>query len=288
MLGPRVNAGGRVGQSDLGARLLATDDPAEAAALASRLDRHNGERKEIEVAVQAAAMAQAEARDGPLAWAAGEGWHPGVVGIVAARLAGQLHRPAVVIAMEGDTGKGSARSVAGVDLGAAVHRLVAEGLLLRGGGHRMAAGLTVERARLAPAMERLGELLARQGAGALGPHDLPLDGLLMPRAAQADLVDLIDRAGPFGASAPPPRFAFSDVAVSHARVVGTGHLKLSLNDGMGARLDAIAFGAAEGPLRRLQPGAGRFHVAGRLEANLWQGRRTAQLVLEDAAPALRR
>jgi single-stranded-DNA-specific exonuclease len=288
MLGPRVNAGGRVGQADVGARLLATDDPAEAAALAQRLDRHNGERKEIEAAVQVAALVQAEERGGPLAWAAGDGWHAGVVGIVAARLAQTLHRPAVVIAMEGSTGKGSARSVPGVDLGAAIHRLAAEGLLLRGGGHRMAAGLTVERQKLPAAMERLSELLARQGAGTLGPHDLPLDGLLMPRAAQAPLVDLIDRAGPFGASAPPPRFAFSDVVVTHARVVGTGHLKLSLTDGMGARLDAIAFGAAEGPLRRLQPGGGRFHVAGRLEANEWQGRRTAQLVLEDAAPALRR
>jgi single-stranded-DNA-specific exonuclease len=289
VLGPRVNAGGRVGQADLGARLLATDDPAEAQTLAERLDHHNRERREIEAGVQASALAQAESRgDGPLAWAAGEGWHPGVVGIVAARLKESTGRPAVVIALDGEIGKGSARSVAGVDIGAAIHRLASEGLLLRGGGHRMAAGLTVERGKLGAAMERLGELLARQGAGAGGPRDLSLDGLLMPKAAHADLVDLIDRAGPFGAGAPSPRFAFPDLAVTMARTVGTGHLKLALTDGMGGRIDAIAFGAAEGPLRRLQPGAGRFHVAGRLEVNVWQGRRSAQLLLDDAAPALRR
>lgn len=289
VLGPRVNAGGRVGQADLGARLLATDDPVEAQALAERLDRHNGERREIEAGVQAAALAQAESRgDGPLAWAAGEGWHPGVVGIVAARLKEATQRPAVVIALDGGIGKGSARSVAGVDIGAAIHRVAAEGLLLRGGGHRMAAGLTVEEGKLDAAMERLSELLARQGAGAGGPRDLSLDGLLMPKAAQADLVELIDRAGPFGAGSPSPRFAFPDLAVTLARTVGSGHLKLAFTDGMGGRLDAIAFGAAEGPLRRLQPGGGRFHVAGRLEVNTWQGRRTAQLLLDDAAPAARR
>ena len=289
VLGPPANAGGRIGQSDLGAPLLSTADPSEAQALAERLHHHNAERREIEAGVQAAALAQAESRgDGPLAWAAGEGWHPGVVGIVAARLKEAAHRPAVVIALEGEIGKGSARSVPGVDIGAAIQRLAAEGWLLRGGGHRMAAGLTVEKAKLAPAMERLGELLARQGAGAVGPRDLPLDGLLMPKAAQPSLVELIDRAGPFGAAAPPPRFALSDMAVTMQRIVGTGHLKLALTDGMGGRLDAIAFGAAEGPLRRLAPNAGRFHVAGRLEVNTWQGRRSVQLLLEDAAPAHRR
>jgi single-stranded-DNA-specific exonuclease len=289
ILGPRVNAGGRVGQADLGARLLATDDPSEAAALAARLHRHNDERREIEARVQSEALAQAEMRgDGPLAWAAGDGWHPGVVGIVAARLKELTNRPAVVIALDGEIGKGSARSVAGIDLGAAVHRVAAEGLLLRGGGHRMAAGLTVERPRLDAAMERLGELLARQGAGAGGPRDLSLDGVLMPKAARTDLVELIERAGPFGAAAPSPRFAFPDLAVSMTRTVGNGHLKVALTDGLGGRLDAIAWGAAEGPLSRLRAGEGRFHVAGRLEINEWQGRRTVQLLLEDAAPAGRR
>lgn len=286
VLGPRVNAGGRVGQADLGARLLATADANEAQALAQRLDHHNVDRREIEAGVQAAALAQAEARgwDGPIAWAAGEGWHAGVVGIVAARLKEAAHRPAVVIALEGSVGRGSARSVPGIDIGAAIHRLAAEGFILRGGGHRMAAGLSVEASRVDAAMARLADLVALQGK-ATGRGDLALDGLLMPRAANLDLVDLIERAGPFGAGAPSPRFAIPDLAVSHARIVGSGHLKLSLTDGLGARLEAIAFGGADGPLARLTPNSGRYHVAGRIEANTWQGRRSVQLCIEDAAPA---
>ena len=286
VLGPRVNAGGRIGQADLGARLLASDDPAEAAALAERLDLLNTERRDIEAAVRAAALAQAEARglDGPLVWAAGEGWHPGVVGIVAARLKEATNRPAVVIGLEGGIGKGSARSVSGVDLGAAVHRVAAEGLLLKGGGHKMAAGLTVAEDRIEEAMARLGELLARQGAGATGPADLRLNGLLMPSAVTPDLIERIEAAGPFGAGAPAPRFAFADQAVS-ARRVGESHLRLSFGDGMGAKLDAIAFGAFDGPLGPLldQGGAARFHLAGRLELNSFGGRTKPQLRLEDAA-----
>lgn len=286
VLGPRVNAGGRIGQADLGARLLATDDPAEAAALAERLDLLNTERRDIEAAVRAAALAQAEARglDGPLVWAAGEGWHPGVVGIVAARLKEATNRPAVVIGLEAGIGKGSARSVSGVDLGAAIHRVAAEGLLLKGGGHKMAAGLTVEEGQIEEAMARLGELLARQGAGTTGPADLRLDGLLMPSAVTPDLIDRIEAAGPFGAGAPAPRFAFADQAVS-ARRVGESHLRLSFGDGMGAKLDAIAFGAFDGPLGPLleHGGAARFHLAGRLELNSFGGRTRVQLRLEDAA-----
>jgi single-stranded-DNA-specific exonuclease len=285
LLGPRVNAGGRIGQADLGARLLATDDPAEAAAIAERLDLLNTERRDIEAAVRAAALAQAEARglDGPLVWAAGEGWHPGVVGIVAARLKEATNRPAVVIGLEGGIGKGSARSVSGVDLGAAIHHLAAEGLLLKGGGHKMAAGLTVEEGRIDEAMARLGDLLARQGAGAGGPADLRLDGLLMPSAVTPDLIERIEAAGPFGAGAPSPRFAFANQAVS-ARRVGESHLRLSFGDGMGAKLDAIAFGAFDGPLGPLleQGGAARFHLAGRLEINSFGGRTKPQLRLEDA------
>ena len=187
LLGPRVNAGGRIGQADLGARLLSTDNPTEAAALAQRLDLLNTERRDIEARVREEALAQADARgiDGPLVWAAGDGWHPGVVGIVAARLKEATHRPAVVIGFDGNEGKGSARSVSGVDLGAAIHRIAAEGLLIKGGGHKMAAGLTVARDKLEAAMARLGELLAKQGAGAGGKEDLRIDSLLAPTAATA-------------------------------------------------------------------------------------------------------
>jgi single-stranded-DNA-specific exonuclease len=288
LLGPRVNAGGRIGQADLGARLLATDDPREALALAERLDQLNTERREIEARVREEALAQAEARgiDGPLVWAAGEGWHPGVVGIVAARLKEATNRPAVVIGLEGGIGKGSGRSVSGVDLGAAVHRLAGEGLLVKGGGHKMAAGLTVAQDQLAPAMARLAELLARQGAGLAGPADLRLDSLLMPSAATTALVEQIEQAGPYGASAAAPRFAFADQAVQGRRI-GEKHLRLSFGDGMGAKLEAVAFGAFDGPLGPLleNPGARRFHLAGRLEINTWGGRSKVQLRLEDAAPA---
>ncbi|MBZ0129641.1 MAG: single-stranded-DNA-specific exonuclease RecJ [Rhodobacteraceae bacterium] len=288
LLGPRINAGGRIGQADLGARLLATTDPHEAAALAERLDHLNSERREIEEQVRLQAMAEAEARglDAPLVWAAGEGWHPGVVGIVASRLKEAANRPAVVIGFDGDEGKGSGRSVSGVDLGSAIARLAGEGLLTRGGGHRMAAGLSLTRAMLAPAMARLSELLAAQGAGRGGAADLKLDGTLMPAAATPDLIDLLERAGPYGAGAPAPRFALPSVRVTFAKRAGENHLRLTL-DGAGGRLDAIAFRAFDGPLGPLlsaQDG-GLFHVAGRLEIDNWGGRRKAKLRLEDAARA---
>ncbi|MGC9367899.1 MAG: single-stranded-DNA-specific exonuclease RecJ [Paracoccaceae bacterium] len=289
LLGPRVNAGGRIGQADLGARLLATDNPAEAAALAERLDQLNTERREIENAVRDQALEQAEARglDGPLVWAAGEGWHPGVVGIVASRLKEATNRPAVVIGLGGDEGKGSGRSIAGVDLGASIHRLATEGLLLKGGGHKMAAGLTVARDRLEEAMERLSELLDKQGAGEAGPADLRLDGLLMPGAATVELIQRIEAAGPFGAGAPAPRFAFPEAEIRFAKRVGESHLKLTLSDGMAARLEAICFGAFDGPLGPMleNHGGARFHLAGRLEINSWGGKQRVQLRLEDAARA---
>lgn len=289
VLGPRVNAGGRVGRADLGARLLSARNAEEARAMADRLEEFNAERREIEADVRAAAMAQAEERglDAPLVWAAGEGWHPGVVGIVAARLKEATNRPAVVIGLDGDEGKGSGRSVKGVDLGQAVHRLQNEGLLVKGGGHKMAAGLTVARDQLEDAMARLSDLLERQGAGAEGPRRLHIDAPLMPGAATPELIEKIEAAGPFGQGAPAPRFAFPDMAILHAREVGTGHLKLSFGDGLGARLDAIAFGAFDGPLgpALAKHGGARFHLAGRLEISHWGGRQKVELRLEDAAPA---
>ena len=289
VLGPRVNAGGRIGKADLGARLLASADLNEARAMAERLDQLNTERRDVEAAVRAAAMDQAETRglDAPLVWAAGEGWHPGVVGIVASRLKEATNRPAIVIGLDGNEGKGSGRSVSGVDLGASIQRLAAEGLLIKGGGHKMAAGLTVARDQLEPAMARLSELLARQGAGDAGPSDLRLDGLLMPGAATVELVEQIECAGPFGAGAPGPRYVFPDMAISFAKRVGDSHLKLRFGDGIGAQMDAIAFGAFDGPLGPAveNHGGARFHLAGRLDINTWGGRQNVQLRLEDAARA---
>jgi single-stranded-DNA-specific exonuclease RecJ len=290
LLGPRINAGGRIGAADLGARLLSTDDPHEAQALAERLDALNTERREIESAVRDEALLQAEQRglDAPLVWAAGNGWHPGVVGIVASRLKEATNRPAVVIGFDEDgVGKGSGRSVSGVDLGASIQRLAAEGLLVKGGGHKMAAGLTVMRDQLEPAMERLAELLAKQGAGEMGPSDLKLDGLLMPGAATPELIAQLEAAGPYGASAPAPRFAFPSCALHFAKRVGANHLKISFSEGQGPRLDAICFGAFDSPLGPTleRHGGARFHLAGRLELNTWGGRQSVQLRLEDAAEA---
>lgn len=289
VLGPRINAGGRIGQADLGARLLSCRDPHEASALAEKLDMLNSERRAIEEEVRAAALAQAEERgfDAPLVWAAGEGWHAGVVGIVASRLKEATGRPAVVIGFDGDEGKGSGRSVSGIDLGASIQRLAMDGMIEKGGGHKMAAGLSLSREQLEPAMARLSELLDKQGAGALGPSDLKLDGALMPGAANQQLVEQLDDAGPYGASAAGPRFAFPDCVIHFAKQIGTGHLKITFSDGTGPRLDAIAFGAfdtALGPTLQNHGGA-RFHLAGRLELNTWQGRTSVQLRLDDAAPA---
>ncbi|MGJ8621417.1 MAG: single-stranded-DNA-specific exonuclease RecJ [Yoonia sp.] len=289
LLGPRVNAGGRIGKADLGARLLSTNDRHEAEAMAAKLDQLNTERREVEAQVRDQALEQATQRglDGPLVWAAGEGWHPGVVGIVAARLKEATNRPAIVIGLDGDEGKGSGRSVNGIDLGAAIQRTAAEGLLLKGGGHKMAAGLTVARDQLEPAMARLGELLEKQGAADIGPADLKISGILMPAAATIELVNQIEDAGPFGAGAPAPRFAFPDCQIHFAKQVGANHLKISFGDGLGGRIDAISFGAMDtglGPMLMGHNGA-RFHLAGRLEINTWQGRQSVQLRLEDAAPA---
>ena len=288
LLGPRVNAGGRIGQADLGARLLATDDLTEATRLAAQLDQLNTGRREITEAVRLEAMAQAESRglEAPLVWAAADGWHPGVVGIVAARLKEAAHRPSVVIGFDGDDGKGSARSVPGIDLGAAIQRLAAEGMIVKGGGHKMAAGLSLTRAQLLPAMDRLAELLARQGAGNTGPQDLRIDSLLTTAAATVALVEEVENAGPFGAAAPAPRFAFANAQVSGRRI-GDSHLKLSISDGSGPPLDAIAFGAFDGPLGPAleNPGHNRFHLAGKLELNHWNGRTRVQLRLDDAAKA---
>ena len=289
LLGPRINAGGRIGQADLGARLLASDDPHEVAALAGRLDALNTERRDVEAGVRAAALAQAEARgfDAPLVWASGPGWHPGVVGIVASRLKEASNRPSIVIGFEDGIGKGSGRSVSGIDLGAPIQRLAAEGLLIKGGGHKMAAGLTVAEDKLEAAMARLGELLAKQGAHLAGTSDLNVTGLLMPGAATVELAEQVEEAGPFGAAAPAPRYVFAEMKIHFAKRVGESHLKISFGDGIGPKMDAICFGAYDTPLGAALEahGGARFHLAGRLDINSWRGRQSVQLRLEDAARA---
>ena len=289
VLGPRINAGGRIGKADLGARLLCSTNRHEAAAMADKLEELNTERRSVETSVRLAAMEQAEERGltHPLAWAAQDGWHPGVVGIVASRLKEKTNRPSVVIGFDGDIGKGSGRSVAGIDLGVAIQKLARDGDIEKGGGHKMAAGLTLTRAQLKPAMEKLGKLLEAQGAGELGPADLNLDGTLMPSGATLQLIEQLDQAGPFGAGASAPRFAFPDCTVTFAKPVGEAHLKVTLSDGFGTKLDAICFGAFDGPLGAALSNAqgSKMHIVGRLEVNTWGGRSRPQLRIEDASPA---
>lgn len=236
----------------------------------------------------AAAEAQVSARgtDGPLVWAAAKGWHPGVVGIVAARLKEAFGRPAIVIGFDGAEGKGSGRSVAGVDLGAAIARLSHEGLILRGGGHRMAAGLTLLPGQVESAMARLSELLAVQGAGSDPAAVLRIDGLVAPSAATVSLAQSLAAVGPFGAGAPAPLLAVTG-RIAGIRQIGTNHLALAVADRAGGRLEAIAFRAADGPIGALlstEVGS-VVHLAGRLEADTFAGRTRAKLHVEDAAKA---
>ncbi|WP_411956950.1 single-stranded-DNA-specific exonuclease RecJ [Paracoccus homiensis] len=287
LLGPRINAGGRVGRADLGALCLSTRDATEAVRLAAQLDDLNRDRRAIEAAVREEALAQVEARgDSALSWAAGDGWHPGVVGIVAARIKEATDLPSVVIGIDGGIGKGSARSVPGVDLGRAIQRLAREGLLLKGGGHEMAAGLTVEADKIASAMARLAELIARDLANRSGTRDLRLSGLLEGAGATTQMFRQLENAGPYGQAAPAPRFAFADQIIESAGTMGENHLRLSFRSAGGPALEAVAWGAMNGPLGPGLIGAKgrRFHLAGKLELSTWGGRERLRLRLDDAAP----
>ncbi len=290
ILGPRVNAGGRVGQADLGARLLASDDPIEARGLAQQLDALNAERREIEARVLTQAIDQVESGDrtAPLVFAAGEGWHPGVIGIVASRLKERYNRPACVVAVADGIGKGSGRSLPGFALGPAVIAARQAGLLLNGGGHAMAAGFTVASAGLGALRDFLAERAAAAlGAGALAA-ELGVDGMLASGAATPDLVRLVERLGPFGTGNAEPRFALANQRILRADIVGGQHVRCILGDGAGSgRIKAIAFRCLEselGPALLHGQGSG-FHVAGHLRADNWQGRDEAQLILDDAARA---
>lgn len=287
LLGPRINAGGRVGRADLGAQCLSCTDPRLAEKYAAELDDLNRERRAIEATVREAALAQVDARGGDplIAWAAGIGWHPGVVGIVAARMKEATGLPSVVIGVERGIGKGSARSVPGVDLGRAIQRLAQEGLLLKGGGHAMAAGLTVEEASIPAAMERLSELLAREMADRSGADELRISGLLDPAGATVELMQMLERAGPYGQAAPAPRFAFADQVIDSASIIGDSHLRLRFRSPGSPALEAVAWGAMIGPLGPALLGAKgrRFHLAGKLELSLWGGRERVRLRLDDAA-----
>lgn len=289
LIGPRINAGGRIGTADLGARCLIADDPEEARTLAAELDALNEKRRADEAALREAALLQAQGRDmGALAWAAGEGWHPGIVGIIASRLKEASNLPSVVIGIADGVGKGSARSVPGVDLGRAVQTLVNEGLLITGGGHEMAAGLSVAEEQIEAAMARLDALLAPALAAAPGRNMLRISGLLANEGATAEFWDLIECAGPFGAASPAPRYVFADQTLRNVATMGDGrHLRLDFSAMGGKRMQAVAWGAMEGPLGEALIGmtGQQVHLAGRLEMSHWQGRANLRLRLDDAALA---
>lgn len=288
VLGPRINAGGRVGAADLGIRLLTAETVENAYPMAQKLHLLNEERKRIEASVQSAAEAQVMARkdQSELVWAAGDGWHPGVVGIVASRLKEQFKTPAFVFAFSGDIAKGSGRSVTGVDLGTAVQRLHHEGCIDAGGGHAMAAGITLRRDQLAPAMARLKALLGQQSEPSdKRTTDMAIDATLQPRAITLELLEDLEAAGPYGAGASAPRFVIPYLRVAFAKRVGDMHLKLSLKGDEGPTLDAIAFRAFETPIGDvlMNHDGALFHIAARLQIDTWSGRKKVKLHVEDAA-----
>ncbi|MCZ4342934.1 single-stranded-DNA-specific exonuclease RecJ [Sphingomonadaceae bacterium G21617-S1] len=287
-LGPRINAGGRVGKSDLGVRLLTTEDPEEARIIAAELDRLNEERRAIEKSVQEEAELLAERQSNrSVALVAAGGWHPGVIGIVAGRLKEKLGRPAIVVALDGDgVGKGSGRSIGGVDLGAAVLAAKDMGLLVAGGGHAMAAGLTVGPGGIDALADFLDERLAADVARSRDDRALLLDAVVAPGGVTPSLVEALEAGGPYGAGWPAPRIAAGAVRVIKSDVVGQGHVRTIVSGRDGRSIKTIAFRAADNPLGQALLGAGpdrTLWIAGRPKIDDWGSRPAAELHVEDAA-----
>jgi single-stranded-DNA-specific exonuclease len=293
MLGPRINAGGRIGRADLGVRLLLEGDVSEAARIAAELDRLNTERRMIEQMAEAQAEAEALASlgledKGAVIVTASEGWHPGVVGLVAARLREKFSRPAFAIALEpGGIGTGSGRSISGVDLGKAVRHAVKDGLLMKGGGHAMAAGVTLRKERLAEFRAYMESALAHDVANSRHENELLIDGAVSARAVTPELVATLNRAGPFGSGNPEPVLALPSHQLVYADEVGQAHLRVRFKSGDGAIVNGVAFRSIGSKLgnaligHRGQP----LHVAGSLAVDRWQGTERAQLrVLDVAVP----
>ena len=291
MLGPRINAGGRIGRADLGVRLLLEGDISEAARIAAELDRLNTERRVIEQMAEAQAEAEALASlgledKGAVVVTASEGWHPGVVGLVASRLKEKFGRPAFAIALEpGGLGTGSGRSITGVDLGKAVRQAVQDGVLVKGGGHAMAAGVTLKKERLAEFRAYIEAALASSVAQARHVNELYIDGAISARAVTTDFVNTLNRAGPFGAANPEPLIALPAHQLVYADEVGQAHLRLRFKSGDGAFVNGMAFRAIGQKLgnalleNRGQP----LHVAGSLTVDRWQGAERVQLRVADVA-----
>ena len=289
LLGPRINAAGRIGHARLAFELLTTRDQERRAFLVEKLHVMNAERQAIEAQVQEAAI-RAVNEGGhdadEVIVAAGEGWHPGVVGIVAGRLKDIYDRPSIVIGVDGDTGKGSGRSIAGVDLGAAIGAAKNDGLLIAGGGHAMAAGLTIAPDKIDALRQRLNQRLAQEVEHARADRMLDIDAVIAPEAVTKRFADMIARAGPFGPKNPEPVFALAHMRAEFVKTVGQNHVALSLVGDSGEKARAIAFRAAGEALGAALAGGGRLHVAGKVRADSWRGGDAAQLHIVDAAPAV--
>ncbi|MDP3852669.1 single-stranded-DNA-specific exonuclease RecJ [Phenylobacterium sp.] len=290
ILGPRINAGGRIGRSDLGARLLSTDDPVEAAELAAELDALNASRKEVEREIfeQAIQIVDRESNqdDAALTFVAADGWHPGVIGIVASRLRERYRKPALVIGVDraANIGKGSGRSQTGVNLGRAVQAAFDEGLLLAGGGHAMAAGLSVRPDTIPELRAFLNERLAAETEAATAEDGLDIDALVTTGGADRGLWQAFQAMAPFGPGNPEPMFAAADVRIERPMALRGGHVRVTLTDGSGGRLKAVAWRAEDTEIgKRLMSEGGAVHVAGRLKPDDWQGRQSVELEIEDVA-----
>ena len=285
--GPRINAGGRVGESTLGVRLLTTQDPEEAREIAAQLSALNEERRAIEAEVQEAAEEQLAAQHNrAVHLVAGEGWHPGVIGIVAGRIKEKTGKPSLVVALDGETGKGSGRSIAGVDLGAAIIRARDEGLLVAGGGHAMAAGLTVAADQVEALADWLDRMLEGQVARASAERAMALDLAVAPGGLTPELVHSLEEAGPYGVGWPGPRVAVGPVRLVKCDIVGTDHVRLIAAGEDGKSFKGIAFRAAESEMGQalLHGSRGRrLWLAGRVKIDDWGNRPQAELHLEDAA-----
>lgn len=291
VLGPRLNAGGRVGDPWLAAKLLATEDRTEAIALAERLHAHNDERKAVESAILEQASVEAQKQldaspDSGVLIAAGEGWHPGVIGIVAGRLKDRFHLPAIVIGWGqglGPVAKGSARSVRGVNIGDAISAAARAGIILSGGGHAMAGGLSLEPDQLEGLKTWMQDHMAEFREERAAAKELGIDAMLAPSQVTTETYDLVQTISPFGQGAPEPIFAIQNVEITHTRQIGENHLKLTVEDA-GARIDALVWRCIGTPLGDALLQRGKVHLAGRLKDNVWNGRRTAQFEVMDAAP----
>jgi single-stranded-DNA-specific exonuclease len=291
ILGPRINAGGRIGRSDLGARLLSTDDPEEAAALAEELDVLNAARKDVERQVIEEAVGLIEGASNldptdPVLLVAADHWHPGVIGIVAGRLRERYRKPVIVVGLDPATaiGKGSGRSQPGVNLGRAVQAAFDEGLLLAGGGHAMAAGLTVRRDHIPELRSFLCARLAEETVEAALADALDIDVLVSPGGADRALFETFRRLEPFGPGNPEPVFAVADARIERPMLLRGGHIRCQLVDAAGGRLKAVAWRAEGTNLgKRLLEGGGSVHAVGRLKADDWNGRSGVELEIEDLA-----